>query len=117
MQAPAYSSTPGNEIVADSIVARRIVLKHPDCTATVTLEASSDGAGIWVARGNNDENLIAIYATEGGTAVGIYGKDKNRGCAVALSVDKDGSPVAQLVSPSGEMILLGFEELKRIAGK
>jgi hypothetical protein len=99
------------------LVARKIVLKHPRSRCEIALVATEEGAGIWIGDSDNKGDLISIYSLNGNTAVGLYGKNKDHGCAVALSVDRDGSPVAQLVSPSGETIILGFDELKKIAGK
>ncbi len=103
-----------NRLDVDTLTTRKILLKHPNSDASITITAYEDGAGIWVDQGNN-KDLIAIYSSGGHTAIGMYGKDKLPGCSIALSVDKNGTPLVQLVNPNTkEVIILTFDELKKL---
>lgn len=71
-----------------------------------TLGPASKGAGLWITGPTG--NIVAIYAIENQTAVGIY-KDKNSSAMdVALTVDG-----IQFVE-NEEVNFLSFKDLKKV---
>lgn len=77
------------------------------------LTASSDGVGLWL-NGPDGKKVIAIYAIEGQTAIGIYDEPgKKPGIDIALGVN-DGGPFIQ-VTKGDKVVHLGVDALVALA--
>jgi len=97
------------------IIAKSITIVNDDGKTVLAMKAHEGGAGMWIMA--PDGKMIAIYAINGQTAIGIYDKKgaegNSQGMPLALSIDADGQAFVQFRNDKGNIELVAIEDLKK----
>lgn len=81
----------------------------------IALIAGEDCSGIWIGQTSPENALVAIYVGAlGQNGIGIYGAGPRHAMTVALGTSKDGDGMVQLVSPNGDVVILGKEHFAKL---
>lgn len=100
----------------DEIKAKSITVGEPGCKSHVTINATNGYAGVWV-QNEKGGPAVSLYVTPdqgavvGVTQDGLQGGAKVNGYNIALSVNKEGVPMLQVIGKNKVRCGISLEEL------
>ena len=109
---PVFAQNDEPVLRSREIRAERIILRSPDKSRSITIQASDDGASIWLASKNG--RAISIYDLNHQAAVCVYSDVGKPGATVALGVDKEGGSLQMVDPANGDLKIFGFDAFRNL---
>lgn len=100
-------------INADKVECRRLVVKHPESEHLIEMTGLPKGAYLWVS---GPEGTVTVGTQEDRTPfICLYRKNTTLP-AIAISADQHGYPLIQLVDPmTGTISFIEYADLEKVA--
>lgn len=103
-----------SSLSVDSVTAKSLSIVDAEGKQVAILTGASGGAGLWLTGPGGD--LVAVYAIEGQTAIGIYDKESQKydtkGIPLALTVAQ-GVAAVQFRDKDGNVHQVTLDDVKK----